>query len=301
MSLSISTGLRVYHNPELKDQHNASLNQTRDELQGRIHWFEGELNKVRNRVQELQNEIDSHRHNNGGGCFPGSAQVDVWGRGRVQMRDLAVGDVVRAHGERWEPIVGWYDHNASVARTFLALDYSRLDGSLSSVTLTPNHLVFITTGAEPAQESAVACQAQHARVGDKLWDAESSIPADIVAIRSVTRRGIYSPVPARSGTLVVDGVIASVYAKPTAFQTVDVADTLLHTISHWATYPLRTAWALELVAETVLGSVLDHFVISSGPSRGKALSRAEPTSPLLLPYLKFVVGGLVAVLSRVFG
>ncbi|KAJ3355899.1 Guanylate-binding protein 5 [Allomyces javanicus] len=282
-------------NRELKDQHNAHLNQTRDELQGRIHWFEDELNKVRNRVQELQNEIDSHRRNNGGGCFPGSAHVEVWGRGRVPMRDLVVGDIVRVHDDDWEPIVGWYDRDASLTRTFLALDFAQLDGSLSFVTLTPNHLVFITTGAEPPQDSAVACQAQHVRVGDKLWDAESCMPVDIVAIRNVTCRGIYSPVPARSGTIIVDGVIASVYAKPAAFQTVDIADTLVHAISHWATYPLRTAWALGLVTEKVLGSVLHHFVRSSGPSHGK------PVSPWLLPYLKLIVGSLVAVLSRLLG
>ncbi|KAJ3367343.1 hypothetical protein GGF31_007595 [Allomyces arbusculus] len=290
------------NNRELKDQHDAHLNQTRNELQGRIHWFENELNKVRHRVQELQNEIDSHRHNNGGGCFPGSAHVEVWGHGRVAMRDLAMGDIVRVHEDRWEPIVGWYDHDASVTRTFLALDFARLDGSLlSTVTMTPNHLVFIVAGDSGAQYSTAACQAQHVHVGDKVWDAESHIFVDVVAIRNVTCRGVYSPVPACSGTLIVDGVLASVYAKPTAFQVVDVADTLVHTISHWATYPLRTAWALGLVVDKVLDSVLHHFACTSGPSRGKALSRAEPTPPWLLPYLKLVVGGLVAVLSRVVG
>ncbi|KNE69959.1 hypothetical protein AMAG_14797 [Allomyces macrogynus ATCC 38327] len=282
---------------ELKEAHCKALDNTRTELQAQIADITQSANHAKKRVDELQDEIDRHQCNNKG-CFPGHAQVEVKGRGCVLMRDLVVGDIVRVHGERWELIVGWYDHNPSVMRAFLSLDFARPDGSRSSVTMTPNHLVFALTGNDG---TAVACQAQHVRAGDKLWHAESRTTVGVLSIRKVACRGIYSPVPARSGTLIVDGVLASVYAKPTAFQTVDVADTVVHTISHWATYPLRTGWAFQLVLEKALGSALHHFAHSTGPSRGKALSRAKPTTPWLLPYLKLVVGSLVAVLSCVLG
>ena len=57
--------------------------------------------------------------------------------------------------------------------------------------------------------------------------------------------GVFGPAT-ESGLLLVDGILCSVYAKPSDFQAVKVADVIVHRCCHWATAPLRAWWRLQL-------------------------------------------------------
>ncbi|KAJ3080973.1 hypothetical protein HK102_002669 [Quaeritorhiza haematococci] len=247
----------------------------------------------RNRADELQKKIDGH--NCPDACFPGSSTV-LTRRGTMAIVDVRPGDEVLVRPGHWEPIVTFYDYEPSTVAMFTTILFEN-----GSVTLTPNHILFAASANNgsphtlPAISDFAAVQAKNVRRG--MWVVrmcESSttttsaekdqfaVPkqiVDMVSHRYLT--GFFSPVPAHSDTIVVDGVLCSVYAKPEPFAAVRVSDALVHMLSHAATTPLR-AYARLLLSVGLSGWLQPQ---KSGSSVG-----------WVLPALKLFFGLIVSVL-----
>ena len=129
-------------------------------------------------------------------CFSGETTVAVKSRGRIQMKDLQLGDhvLVSIEDENYKPVYSFGHRNATASAKYIQLHPSNLE-------LSPNHMVFL--------EGIVAVPASMVRIGDRLQGGTS-----VSALRNITRRGMYAPFTP-SGTIVVNGVIASSYV---AFQ-----------------------------------------------------------------------------------
>merc|ERR1712217_159691 len=69
--------------------------------------------------------------------------------------------------------------------------------------------------------------------------------AVVIAAEEVDCYGIYAPATL-SGTVVVDGVLCSVYAKPTRFANVPVSDLTVHALCQTAVQPVVWWWRTSL-------------------------------------------------------
>ena len=135
----------------------------------------------------------------GGGCFAGSTTVHVQGQGPVQMHQLEVGDRIQVGVDQYEPVYGFYKHDATSIHTFVQMETAE-DGP--SLELTESHLLFVN--------GDVAKRAAEVQVGDVLSGGRT-----VSKISTSNQKGIYSPLT-NSGKLVVnDGIVASAYGTIT--------------------------------------------------------------------------------------
>lgn len=173
-------------------------------------------------------------------CFPGEAFVTVRGRGQVPMAVLRPGDEVLAVGAAgapaYEPVLDFIHAvrpSPEVQHQFLTIAHER--GVLRA---TAEHLVFVAAGAGWRDLRAIELSA-----GDMIFAGNESglAPSRVASVTaSATRHGVFSPLT-RSGTVVVDGVVASIYADP-------VGHRLGHRLAHLALLPVRAYHALGLPA-----------------------------------------------------
>eukprot|EP00927_Polykrikos_kofoidii_P066075 TRINITY_DN61734_c0_g1_i1.p1 TRINITY_DN61734_c0_g1~~TRINITY_DN61734_c0_g1_i1.p1 ORF type:complete len:435 (-),score=62.78 TRINITY_DN61734_c0_g1_i1:415-1719(-) len=145
-------------------------------------------------------------------CFPGEAVAEVRGRGSVPMDALRVGDDVLVYFRGhlvFEPVLSFLhalrcDGHASVCN-YVAIQH--LHGELR---ISDQHLVF-----SPRNSTTTAVAAAQLIPGDVVvctLDGHSGVQSVVQTVeRATTRRGMFAPLTA-SGTLIVDGVVASVYA-----------------------------------------------------------------------------------------
>ena len=134
-------------------------------------------------------------------CFSGTNTVQVKGRGDTAMADLDIGDLVEAAPGNYEPVYSFTKRNTQDVGTYVQVDAPLLTAPLE---LSENHLVYVL---KDKQQTAV--QASQLSIGDLLVTTDG--PSSISDISSVTRQGFYAPMT-KSGTIVVNGAQASVYA-----------------------------------------------------------------------------------------
>merc|ERR1711879_650148 len=163
-------------------------------------------------------------------CFAGDANVDVRGKGALAMQDLQVGDhvLVQQAGAKlaYEPVLGFL-HATRADEPTSHLVVSHPAGELR---VSPNHIVFIADGSDKL--------AADLRVGDELAVVQGS--GKVASIENkVGDKGMYAPLTA-SGTIVVDGVVASNYATHSSHTWIP------HTSIHTAFFPLRLYHVLGL-------------------------------------------------------
>eukprot|EP00929_Paragymnodinium_shiwhaense_P027685 TRINITY_DN16197_c0_g1_i5.p1 TRINITY_DN16197_c0_g1~~TRINITY_DN16197_c0_g1_i5.p1 ORF type:complete len:366 (-),score=44.07 TRINITY_DN16197_c0_g1_i5:103-1200(-) len=150
-------------------------------------------------------------------CFSGSSSVLVRQRGRANLADLRIGDVVltaKPEPSRpdglvlcYERVLDWLHRDPLIQVEFVRL---RLCTG-AEVHLTADHLIFVRRSA-----AVWPVRAQEVVVGDGLlvpWVDGSMASPKVVEISSVERRGIYAPL-VDSGVLLVDGAVTSCYALP---------------------------------------------------------------------------------------
>uniref|UniRef100_A0A3Q3EDH3 Hedgehog protein n=1 Tax=Kryptolebias marmoratus TaxID=37003 RepID=A0A3Q3EDH3_KRYMA len=171
-----------------------------------------------------------------GGCFPGCARVTVAGGMQKRLSSLAPGDRVMALSETGQIVysrVLLFLHRAAESRsTFLSLETE--DGQ--RLALTPHHLVFLDPGCRRGGHAHQARFASRARTGDcVLIGAEGgqTRPSRIMSVSLTRSAGVYAPLT-EAGTLFVDGVLVSSYAR--------LED---HGLAHWAFGPLRLLYSLN--------------------------------------------------------
>lgn len=133
-------------------------------------------------------------------CFSEKNSVQVDGKGSVSMKDLQVGDSVLTRNNQYEPIYAFAHLNPERCADFLQI---RMDGG-AKLEVSHEHMVFLKSKNVPIRADAI-------HVGDQL-EGEASSSKTVRRIKKVKRDGIYAPLTP-SGTIVVNGVVASAYAS----------------------------------------------------------------------------------------
>lgn len=184
-------------------------------------------------------------------CFPGTASVTVKGVGEVPLKDLRSGEHVLVKSGKFEPVLGFlHATEAGSFSKFLTVEHShgRFDVS-------PYHVVFVDNTDKLAMDLVP---------GDKLLlpDNAGGAQREILSVVwNAGRTGMFAPLTP-SGTVVVDGIVASNYASYAHV-------TFPHSAFHGAFFPVRAWHALGLAS--VFG---DLFGSPSTP----------PTTESLHPY-----------------
>jgi hypothetical protein len=176
-------------------------------------------------------------------CFPGEATVQVLGRGAVPMASLRIGEqVLTAQPEagaplKYEPVLDWIHVAKGMEASFVTIHHER--GVLRA---SPGHLVF----AASASNQHADLPAGFLKMGDIIFAASSTgvslIPSKVLAVdRGAVSAGMYAPLT-HSGTILVDGVLASNYATPS------LAVRLPHWLAHAGLLPVRIYHSLGLAS-----------------------------------------------------
>jgi len=127
-------------------------------------------------------------------CFSEISTVQVENLGSVTMKKLQLGARVLTQSGTYEPVYAFGHKNPTKTAEFL-----QLQTAASSLEMTGGHLVFLEGKTNPVRADSI-------KVGDVLQGEN----AKVTKIGSVQRDGVYSPLTP-SGTVVVDGIVASSY------------------------------------------------------------------------------------------
>ena len=127
-------------------------------------------------------------------CFSGTSTVQVENVGSVAMKDLSVGARILTQSGSYEPVYAWGHKNPSKAADFLQFQTKE-----SKLEMTGGHLVFLEGKTNPVRADSI-------KVGDTLQGNNGKVET----IKMVHREGVYTPLTP-SGTVVVDGIVASSY------------------------------------------------------------------------------------------
>jgi len=121
-------------------------------------------------------------------------------KGEVAMKDLTVGDKILTANNKYETIYSFGHRHDEVEAEYLQVKTSHSETPLE---LTADHMVFLSKKR--------AVPASMLKVGDSLLLSSSSDElVAIESIKTVKRVGAYAPFTA-SGTVVVNGIVASSY------------------------------------------------------------------------------------------
>lgn len=141
-------------------------------------------------------------------CFSANNTVRVRDVGDVPMDNLKIGDMVQVADGSFEPVYSFCKRSTAIIGDFLQL-HTNISTS-SPLELSSNHLVFALRRGQ-----TVAIPAAEIVEGDLLVPSSTSTnlapPVAVTRIGSVQRQGIYAPYTS-SGTIVVNGLVASTYA-----------------------------------------------------------------------------------------
>jgi hypothetical protein len=168
-------------------------------------------------------------------CFPGSALVttamgdkrmdELRYYDQVQVVDLATGAL------RFAPVESFYHVERTTNASFVKIAH----GKSGSVTLSRDHLLFVSGSALEAPKDV---RAGDVKPGQYVWTvaAHDGLEAALVlGVECVTELGVFAPMTAGAGTLVVNKVLASNY--------VGVAND--HALMHASYWPLRALHRLQ--------------------------------------------------------
>merc|ERR1712232_1056178 len=158
------------------------------------------------------------------------------------ISDLRAGDLVQTGGLTYEPVLGWLHQLRASNNVFLTVLHSA-----GEFRATANHLVFVADGNDRVSKAL-----GDLRVGDQIFINPSAAPSMILSVcESKSSIGMFAPFTA-SGTVVVDGVVASIYGQPSMY------GKLTHGSAHAAFFPVRAYHALGLAS--VFGHAQNHEV-----------------------------------------
>lgn len=157
----------------------------------------------------------------------GEATVLLEGGRRKAMRDLAIGDrvqVLTAAGHlAFEPVYLFGHKDGASWSSMLTLAVQRSEtgtpaassagyaNATLSLTLSPDHFVPV----RGPSGLAVMTRAAAVKAGDAVWAAPGAGPAALHVVTSIKEgrvQGLFNPLTP-AGTVVVDGVVASVHSK----------------------------------------------------------------------------------------
>jgi hypothetical protein len=155
-------------------------------------------------------------------CFSSVDMVDVQGKGLVSMNSLKIGDYVLAGKEEYSRIYSFSHLDHGLKSKFLQIHAQGLEFPLE---ISKRHMLYVNDKMRPASQ---------VKEGDML-DGNKKVSA----IKEVERRGVYAPVT-ESGTIVVNGVLASTYVS-----LLDHSFVNMHTATHAVFAPHRMVCAFS--------------------------------------------------------
>lgn len=145
-------------------------------------------------------------------CLPGSAIIEVLGRGMLRVDEVETGDVVRVGGGEFSRVFMWTHRDGE----FAGRRYVRVEAEGGVVlTVTEGHVVYVCKGMERgcAKEAVVVDEVER---GDGVWRIGKEEEVELVRVLAVRRRvferGLYNP-QTEHGDVVVDGVVVSCYTR----------------------------------------------------------------------------------------
>ncbi|KRT83295.1 hypothetical protein AMK59_3366, partial [Oryctes borbonicus] len=198
-----------------------------------------------------------------GGCFSAESTVFTETGTQRKLQDLQVGEKILSLDLNtqqfiYSEVILFLDWDPSQRRDFLKFELR----SGRTLTVTPSHLIFQIANDNTSR----TIYAAKLSVGDRVLVRDSSrlIEDAIVKVQQVAKTGVFAPLT-MTGTVVVDGVLASCYA------TIDS-----QSIAHWAFTPiklmlnfnhgLQRIWTLML--KPMEGWEIESNQIAATPSRG---------------------------------
>ncbi|GJQ74088.1 putative intercellular signal essential for a variety of patterning events during development [Trypoxylus dichotomus] len=198
-----------------------------------------------------------------GGCFSAESTVLSETGTQRKLQDLQTGERILSLDLNTQQLVFsevilFLDWDPSQRRDFLQFKLR----SGRTLTVTPSHLLFQLANDNTSR----TIYAAKLSVGDRVLvrDSNRLIEDAIVMVQHVAKTGVFAPLT-MTGTVVVDGVLASCYA------TIDS-----QSIAHWAFSPIRLMlnfnhglhriWTLML--KPVEGWEIETNHVPSTPSRG---------------------------------
>lgn len=196
-------------------------------------------------------------------CFPGEAKAEVEGRGAVPMADVRPADrvlVERAPGGPlvFEPVLGFAHarRGGNAPHHFLVLAHSRGEFRASD-----GHIVFVVESDGRRVDKPLG----RVEPGEKLVvagaDGEAAALSEVLSVRRGSGHlGMFAPLTA-SGSIVVDGVVASNYGWPAK----NVR--LPHWLAHASLAPVRAYHSLGL--SHLLAPLWRRFCGGSASPNGK--------------------------------
>lgn len=147
-------------------------------------------------------------------CFPSDATVRLESGTTKSMRDLVIGDrvqVVRADGSiAYEDVYLMTHKDTSKVSPYLRIMLS----TGKTLTLSPRHFVPTVQGNDASWDARVLLGANEIKSGDTIWYQDATGAMALAVVSQVARMagvGAFNPLTA-SGTIVVDGVVASAHS-----------------------------------------------------------------------------------------
>jgi hypothetical protein len=182
--------LAIFANAESSEQHSEDSKQS---LRGRLRqlWYRNGY--------EYEYEYGSST------CFPSSATVNVKGYGPRTMDSLNLGDLVEVADGTFEPVYMFGGHRVVDVNTDMTMITTAGNRKLS---LSPSHWLYHEIDGKQK-----AVRAADVVPGIAVYVTGGSTDK-VIAASNGMRSGLFNPLTA-SGTIVVDGVVASTYATST--------------------------------------------------------------------------------------
>lgn len=146
-------------------------------------------------------------------CFSRSNTVLNKDRGIIPISEVIVGDYILADGNKFEQVYSLAHYDPTKKAAFIQVTTAETNDA--PLELTPKHMVFTGAGK--------AVMAKSLRAGDSVL-LPNGDSAEIQSIKVVQSEGLFAPFTA-SGTLVVNGIVASSY--------IDVVDIPWAVSSQW--------------------------------------------------------------------
>jgi hypothetical protein len=167
-------------------------------------------------------------------CFPGDASVMLTDGSEKLMKDVVIGDEVMTQQGSSE-VYAFLDYLPTQKTAFVYVHYFDLSGAVKSIGLSSEHLLLASRSGEEKFVTAGSIQS-----GDFIYTSENGQSVSILVshVETQEKTGAFAPLT-KTGTIIVDGVIASNYA---------VFD---HDIAHAVLAPLRLASSLGLTETEV--------------------------------------------------
>jgi len=126
------------------------------------------------------------------------------------MKNIQIGDRVEAFNTRtgatvWSPVMSFLHREPETMAQYLVLGYTHPVYGYGAVTCSADHLLFCVERGDMAPAAQIT-PGNHL----KLCNNTDVLSVEVTGVMNVTEKGVYAPLT-NTGTLVVDGIVASCY------------------------------------------------------------------------------------------